>query len=242
VQKDRPCRSGSVFSRCGFDFLPRFDIVYPPQRGGCAAAAPGVRSFLGLSLDYYSGATAPAQLSSLPVTDNGLDAVRSTLRDMVAIARMYKRDAGTINVARQILVGSGIQDVRKSKPASIAAIQGWVRDHIAYVPDPRDVEMLQTPPQTLSIGTGDCDDKAILTATLLETIGFETRFMAVGGTGAEWSNDGNDWCGSPQPPPYSHVLAQVRMGQSWLCLETIVAGKGPGWCPKGIAVLMVHHV
>lgn len=193
-------------------------------------------------MDYYSGSVAPAQLADLPTTDNGLDAVRSTLRNMVAITRKYKRDAGTINVARTVLRACGIPDVRSAKAATIACLQGWVRDSIIYVPDPRDVEMLQTPPQTLSIGTGDCDDKAILTATLLETIGFDTRFMAVGGLGAEWADGGDAWC-SGDNPPYSHVLAQVRMGaDTWLCLETIVAGAAPGWCPPGIAVLMVAHV
>lgn len=170
--------------------------------------------------------------------------MRRTLRDMVAIVRKYRSDAGTINVARQVLTASGIRDVRSMKAAAITAEQQFVRDTIAYVPDPRDVEMLQTPPQTLSIGTGDCDDKSILVACLLETIGFTTRFMAVGGLGAEWANGGDDWCGSPDStPPYSHVLAQVRMGgNSWLCLETIVAGAVPGWCPPGIDVLMVAHV
>lgn len=193
-------------------------------------------------MDYYSGGNEPSQLSSLPVTDGGLDAVRATLRNMVAIVRKYKSDAGTINAARQILTTAGIRDVRAAKSQTIAAEQAWVRDNIAYVPDPRDVEMLQTPPQSLSIGTGDCDDKAILLATLLETLGFTTRFMAVGGYGEEWADGGDEWCGGAEPP-YSHVLAQVRMGSNtWLCLETIVSDAVPGWCPPGIAVLMVAHV
>jgi len=181
---------------------------------------------------------------------------------MVAIARKYKSDAGTLTVARQIITGCGIKDVRAQKIQTITCIQNWVRDNIIYVPDPRDTELLQTPPQTLSIGTGDCDDKSILVATLLETLGFTTRYVAVGGSGPGWAGDEDessesnviaqwqDW-NDQNPPPYSHVLAQVQYagapysrlwGGKWLCLETIVAGKGPGWCPPGVQVLMPAHI
>lgn len=193
-------------------------------------------------MDYYSAAAVPSQLSTLPVTAEGVDAIRKTLRDMVAIVRKYRSDAGVGAVARQILIAGGVRDARAQKQLAILLIQNFVRDHIVYVPDPRDVEMLQTPPRTLQIGTGDCDDKAILVATMLETLGFSTRFMAVGGTGAEWADGGDEWCGSGKPP-YSHVLAQVRVGSGhWVCLETIVSSAQPGWCPKGIQVLMVAHV
>jgi len=201
-------------------------------------------------LDYYTGAAAPALLGTLPVTDDGVDAVRETLRTMVAIVRKYKSDAGTINVARQIIRSSGITDTRKQKLQTIQAIQSFVRDHIVYVADPRGIELLQTPPQTLKLGTGDCDDKAILTATLLETLGFTLRFLAVGGNGKEWSNGGDDW-DSMDLPPYSHVLAQVQYagapysnlwGGQWMCLETIVPGANAGWCPSGIQVMMVAHI
>lgn len=193
-------------------------------------------------MDYYASQAIPSQLNPLPTTDNGIDAVRKTLRDMVAIVRKYRSDAGTIDTARRVLTACGIKDVRAQKSQSIACLQGWVRDSIAYVPDPREVEMIQTPPRTLDIGTGDCDDKAILVATLLETVGFDTRFMAVGGNGLEWAGGDPMAAQYDGRPPYSHVLAQVRMGQGWLCLETIVDSAVPGWCPPGIQVLMVAHV
>lgn len=190
-------------------------------------------------MDLYSAAQAPQISDTLPENDS--DAVKATLKMMVAIARKYKRDATTINAARMILTQAGISDFRCEKPSGIRALQHWVRDHIVYVPDPRGVELLQTPPQTLKLMTGDCDDKAILLATMLESVNCAARFMAVGGTGAEWSNDGEDW-GSMTDPPYSHVLPQVRMGNSWLCLETIVPNAEPGWCPRGIQIMMYAHI
>ncbi len=110
--------------------------------------------------------------------------------------------------------------------------------------------MLQTPPATLARGYGDCDDKAILTAALLRTLGFETEFLAVGGTGKGWQTECSATPGTL--PEYSHVLAAVRYGRithrkpvfldGWLPLETIVPGVGPGWWPPGVRVIMPAHV
>jgi transglutaminase-like putative cysteine protease len=189
----------------------------------------------------YAQANAPAILDTLPETDGGLDAVRKTLRLMVAIVRRYRTDAACVNIARQILVGRGIRDVRHEKPNCIRHLHGWVRDTIVYVPDPQEVELLQTPPQTLTIGTGDCDDKAMLLATLLATCGFATRFKAVGGIGEEWSGQ-EDEPGESGDPSYTHVFAEVRLGTRWLGLDAIVATSYPGWEPPNIGCLMVAHV
>lgn len=173
------------------------------------------------------------------MTAQGLDSVRETLRRMVAIVRKYKSDLTTLDAASAILRAASISDIRAQKPAAIRALQHFVRDGIAYVYDPRGLEMIQTPPRTLNRGMGDCDDKAILVATFMEQVGLPTRFMAVGGSGGGW--------GDPDPadgdiPPYSHVLAQVKCGNTWLWLETIVPNAEPGWKPPGITVLMPAHV
>ena len=150
--------------------------------------------------------------------------MRKTLKQMTALVRKYKRDTGMITTSRDILNAAGVgeRDTRNQ----IKALQNFVRDRIKYIPDPRDVEMVQTPPRTLDIRTGDCDDKAVLLATLSETIGFASRFRAIGVNGG----------------PYSHVLAEVRIGQRWLPLETIIAGVEPGWFPPDTTRFMVAHV
>lgn len=192
----------------------------------------------------YLGDNSPAILDSLPLTDSGVDAVRKTLRDMVAIARKYKSDVTTITTARQILICQGIRDVRREKPACIRHLFHWVKRNIAYFPDPVDVEMLQTPPRTLQVGTGDCDDQAILLATMLASCGFATRFKAVGGIGSEWSGNEDDDSDTQDPASasYSHVYSQVRLGDRWLALDTIVPCSVPGWEPPNLACLMVSHV
>jgi hypothetical protein len=96
-----------------------------------------------------------SQMESLPVTDGGLDAVRATLKKMAAIIRKYASDATTLNAARSICVSAGVTDQRQASKRCITLLQNWVRDAVAYFYDPRDTELLQTPPQTLHIGTGD---------------------------------------------------------------------------------------
>lgn len=189
-------------------------------------------------------------LDALPVTDGGLDAVRATLKKMAAIVRKYKTDVTTLTTARQILVAAGIQDVRTQGRQTINALQGWVRDRIAYVYDPNGVEMLQTPPQTLKLGTGDCDDKIDLLLAMLESIGFDTELLAVGGIGRGWDPNA---CTIPGTlPAYSHVLGAVRFGRptgakpwfldGWLTLETIVRSAGPGYMPPGVRVIMPWRI
>ena len=50
----------------------------------------------------------------------------------------------------------------------------YVRDEIAYVHDPAGIEEIQPPETTLKLGGGDCDDKSVLLAAMLKSIGFET--------------------------------------------------------------------
>lgn len=148
---------------------------------------------------------------------------------MVALARKYQRDVTLVRKARDITDRCPERAAR----AQVQCLQAWVRDHIKYVNDPRLIEMLQTPVETLRIGTGDCDDKATLLATLLETMGFTTRFVAVA----------EDVPGVQAQ--YNHVMAQVRLGPSFVNLETILPGVGVGWFPSNISrnpPPLVRHV
>jgi len=83
-------------------------------------------------------------------------------------------------------------------------IHEFVRDEIRYVRDIKGVETLQSAPKTLEIGQGDCDDKATLAASMLETIGHPSRFVAMGFNGAG----------------FSHVLVESKIGNKWVVLET----------------------
>lgn len=154
----------------------------------------------------------PYRLEGLP---GGVDGIRATLHHMVRIVREYKKHGGIVTLARQIIENvSGAPNTKNYAPY-VRALFEFVRDRIRYVRDIQGVETLQTPIRTLEIRAGDCDDKSILLASLLASIGLTTRFVALG------FNNG----------PYSHVLVEVRLGKKWMPLDTIVDDKPPGWMP-----------
>lgn len=83
-------------------------------------------------------------------------------------------------------------------------LSDWVRDRIRYVKDTDDVEIIAEPVALLSIGAGDCDDKATLLAALLLAIGHTPRFIAL----------------AQVPGEYAHVWVQDRLDGRWVDLET----------------------
>ena len=172
-------------------------------------------------MNLYPGAV-PSQLSDLPA--GSVDQTRATLRLMCKLVRQFKTDTGIRTLAQQLT-----RDLQsKAFSDELRVLQNFARDRIRYVRDVRDVETVQTPVRTLEIGSGDCDDKAVLLAALLESIGFRTRFQAVGLSGQE----------------YSHVLAEGYdpIKRSWVPLECIVPGAEPGWFPQGVTRSMFAHV
>jgi len=163
---------------------------------------------------------ATATLVSIP---GGLAGVRATLEHMVSIVRTFKTDLNVRNTAGQLVSGCGDKDYR----CELSTLQRFVRDRIRYVRDVDGVETLQTPVQTLKLGFGDCDDKAMLLAALAASIGFSVRFCAIAVRDA---------------PDFSHVSAQARLGAGWINAETIVPGVGIGWFPPDASQCMLAHV
>jgi predicted transglutaminase-like cysteine proteinase len=74
------------------------------------------------------------------------------------------------------------EDATTDKKA-VTAIFDYVRDTINYVNDPRVVELdfdyVQSPLQTIQRRAGDCDDHAVLLASMLEAIGYSTTICFV---------------------------------------------------------------
>lgn len=102
----------------------------------------------------------------------------------------------------------------------------FVQKRIRYVHDVREVETLQTPAYTLKEGQGDCDDMSMLLASMLESIGHPTRFaaLAIGGG------------------PFSHVIAETRIGDKWLSLDPTVSYAYVGWQPPDVTQRIVWNV
>jgi len=147
-----------------------------------------------------------------------------TLKLMAAIVRYWKRDPDIRALA--ISLTRGLPD--KDHRAEADALFTFVRDKIRYVQDISDVETLHTPDVILAQGAGDCDDKAILLAALLESIGHKTAFTAQG-----WQND---------PNSFSHVSAQTKIGAIWVnceCTEHVELGWQPA--PQPTNTLTVYN-
>lgn len=126
---------------------------------------------------------------------------------MADLARRGKRDQRIRNLAVALTTagfhnGRGLQ--QKDFEGEARRLHRFVRDEIRYVQDTNGVELLHHPVTLLEIGAGDCDDKAILLAAMLESIGHQVRFRAV----------------AFEPDQFSHVWAQVKLDGRWVDLET----------------------
>lgn len=140
---------------------------------------------------------------------DGRAGVRATLSIMVDIVLRY-RSHPLVRVTAQELVGGCAS---RDALCQVQSLHAFVRDDIRYLPDVRDVETIQTPDYTLKMRSGDCDDQSVLLAGMLESIGFQTRFCAIGVRGG----------------PFSHVSSQVRLGRGWVNLETILPVLRAAW-------------
>ena len=85
----------------------------------------------------------------------------------------------------------------------------FVRDDIRYVGDIDDTETLHTAEQVLQQGAGDCDDKAILLAALILSIGRSpVRYVAAAfHTPGEFEHVWVQWC-------------DIESSGRWIDLET----------------------
>lgn len=156
---------------------------------------------------------------------NGPAGTRATLRVMGQLARDGKRDYRIRELALSLVNGLP----QKDWWGEVRRLHAFVRDRIRYVRDIDGIETLATPAQTLQIGQGDCDDKAVLLAALLQSIGHPARFVAFG----KRSNQ------------FSHVLVQTKIrsgnNSNWISLET-TEPVNVGWQPPDMPHVMVESV
>ena len=175
------------------------------------------------------GKSLPPASSRIANIPDGVAGVRATLELMAKLARAGKKQLPVRLAALQITQ----RLPQRGYSEEVAALHAFVRDRIRYVQDVRGVETLQDPVRTLQLRAGDCDDKSVLLAALLESIGHPARFVAVGFRPGEWS----------------HVYVETRAGlrgrrgrSIWLPLETCAPDFEPGEAPAGVRQRMVWYV
>lgn len=169
--------------------------------------------------NYYPTDLPPHRLAALP---EGVAGIRATLKRMVDMTRKGRKNLGVRTVAMRL--------VRELPPKAfsdqVVELFRFVQKRIRYVHDVREVETLQDPAYTLTEGQGDCDDMSMLLASMLESIGHPTRFVAL----------------ALDNGPFSHVITETRLGEKWLPLDPTVSYAYVGWAPPGVTNRIVWNV
>jgi transglutaminase-like putative cysteine protease len=119
---------------------------------------------------------------SLSSGDKGIKEILLKMKDIIIKSDVEDKDRIIKRYSKMIVSSIPVKD----EIGQINAILQWVRKHIKYVPDIYQVEEI-TPPHILlsmydkgNLGfSSDCDDMALLTASLLRAIGFKVRLEAV---------------------------------------------------------------
>lgn len=154
---------------------------------------------------------------------SGKQGTYQTLNIMSRLVKRYKRSPALRQLALNL-----IQDLpgNKNFAGQARRLQNFVRNNIQYVKDINGVETLQTPDRTLSNKAGDCDDQSVLLATMLETIGHPTRFVAIK---------------TDPTGPYVHVFTETKVGTKWLPAETTEPWPLGFHPPKFFRRMVVHN-
>jgi transglutaminase-like putative cysteine protease len=108
------------------------------------------------------------------IKDYPAPAPEDTLRLMGEVARAAQLDANLRLLWERIVAGLR----QKDYISEFAAVLCWVRQNVRYSKDPLTIEQVKSPSRTISTKTGDCDDQAVLIASLVSLGGARTRFRA----------------------------------------------------------------
>jgi len=101
--------------------------------------------------------------------------------------RAYVTAAQVRNVAVQVVSPYASTGLEREKLLQVAALFEYVKSRVNYISDPIAMrngvkelgDFLASPAETLQIGGGDCDDQALLMASLLSAVGLENRILFV---------------------------------------------------------------
>ncbi len=160
--------------------------------------------------------------SRMVTIDDGPAGTWQTLVYMGKITAEYKKNPSIRRLATllvQHLPG-------KNWIGEIGVCFNFVRNTIRYVQDINDVELLQTPIATLKLKHGDCDDMCMLLASLLEAIGYQTCFIAIGF----------------EPQQFEHVYCQILNpgNQQWIAADP-TEPNSLGWSAEGYCCRMEFY-
>lgn len=141
----------------------------------------------------------PATYERRPMADG-----EAGIFETLALMRQMVNDYKTQPTMRQAALNVTFMTPAQNDIAEVEALFAFVRDYIRYTKDVYGIETLATPDKTLEMRVGDCDDMTVLLATLLESIGYPTRFVIEG------YQDSSLW---------EHVYLEVCLYGDWVPLD-----------------------
>lgn len=126
---------------------------------------------------------------TIPQGDRG---AYSTLRIMKRLVHEAMKDVPVLDKAKEVIRPAGGKDRR----AQAHEIGSWMKSSLRFVRDPYGVETIHTPLFMLDrirqagMFEADCDDYAVLSASLAKAVGLRTKFVILGflDKGAPWSH------------------------------------------------------
>lgn len=151
---------------------------------------------------------------------NGEMGIRQTLGAMRELVRRYRTDVRMRSAATSAI----FLQPERSELHEVRTLFELVRDNIRYVRDVSGVETLMTPDRTLAARLGDCDDQTVLLATLLESVGYPTRFVVAG---------------YRDPRTLEHVYLQVFANGEWIDADP-TERRPLGWSPPDPQAMLIE--
>lgn len=148
---------------------------------------------------------------TIPIPGGDLGILGFTIPRMLQLIRNARALPLVRGVSVRLAAGCHPED----QECREARIYAWVKKRIQFVPDPRRVELLHDPLAVLwtirrqGWAAGDCDDIAVILASLLESVGIRTRLKVV--------------ATSPGPVrPFRHVFVEsAQPDGSWRRLDPL---------------------
>ncbi len=139
------------------------------------------------------------------------------------------------NLSRFKAEGSRDPKVRQLAEIAVAgevdqvlAVHKFVRGTFPYQPDPENSELFIHPKKVAQdyfdgrVRRFDCDDSALLTSSMLSSLGYETRIILVELRG----------------PGLDHALTQVKTNIGWLAVDA-VSSRPLGWIEQYKQIVVV---
>jgi len=152
---------------------------------------------------------------------DGRPGVFQTVRILRQLVNEYKSNLQI----RQAAISLIYLTPEKLQSHEVNTVFEFVRDRVRYLRDIWGVETVSTPDKVLESLVGDCDDQSLLLATMLESIGYQTRFVVTG-----YSGDNLD-----------HIFIQVAIENDWVNADP-TEHYPLGYSPPDPSIIYVENV